>query len=472
MKTSFLQRFFNLQTKNITLAAFILGATSFLSAILGLLRDRMLAGRFGAGSELDVYYAAFRLPDFIAMVLVMGAIAAAITPVFSHYLVGSREKAWRFLANLLNLFLISLIVLSLLLFIFAPQIVSLIAPGFEAGKREATIDLTRIMLFSPILLGISNIISSILRVFRRFLITSVSPIMYNLGIIFGILFFLPRMGLVGLAWGVVLGGFLHFLIQLPILFKIGFSPQNLFNFKEPGFIKVLKLTLPRSLGLASSQINLIIITVLASNLAAGSIAVFNLADGLSRPLLTFIANSFSVAAFPVLSLAFSKKNKEKFLRVFSEAFSKTLIFILPLSFLLFLFRVQIVELIFKVGKFGVQDATLTAGALAMFTLGIFSQGLVLLIAKAFYALHDTKIPALSSILGMVVNISLAFLFIRLLSFPNFFRDFLAGFLNLENAGDISVIALPLALSLSSIFQFILLYFLFRQRLNKFLNSNV
>jgi len=456
----------NLQTKKITSAAFILGITGLFSAGLGLFRDRLLAGTFGVGDKLDIYYAAFRIPDFIAMVLIMGAIGAAIIPVFSEYLVRERKEAFFYLSNLLNLFLISLIIISIILFIFAPQLISLIAPGFDVQKKALTVLLTRIMLLSPILLGISNIISGVLRVFRRFLITSLAPIMYNLGIILGILVFVPRVGLKGLAWGVVLGGFLHLLIQIPILFKVGFKPKKILNFGEPGFVKTLKLTVPRSIGLAATQINLIVITVIASALTAGSIAVFNLAESLSRPLLTLIAVSFSTAAFPAMSLAFSKENKEKFIKTFSSTFYKVLLLIVPLSILLFLLRELVVKTIFKVGKFSSIDVHLTAACLGMFCLGIFAQGLTLLVAKAFYAIQNTKIPAIASIAGMLINVSLCFLFVKLLSFPNSFQEFLINFLNLTNLENIEIIGLPLALSVSAIFQFIILFVLFSQKIKK------
>jgi len=458
------RNFFNLQTKNITSASLILATASFVSLILGLIRDRLLAGQFGVGDELDIYYAAFRIPDFITATLIIGAIGAAIIPIFSECLIKNREEAFRYLSNFLNLFLIFLIIICGILFIFAPNFISLIVPGFSAEKKELTVFLTRIMFLSPILLGISNVLSGVLRVFQRFLITSLSPIMYNLGIIIGILFFFPEIGLPGLAWGVVFGGFLHFLIQVPILIKVGFKPKKIFDILEPNFLKTIKLTIPRSIGLAASQINLIAVTAFASNLAPGSIGVLNLAESLSRPLLTLIGVSFSTAAFPSLSLSFSKKNFEKFKKIFFSTFYKILLLMLPLGLILFLFRDLLVQIILQVGKFDLIDSYLTAACLGMFSLGIFAQGLVLLVAKAFYAQQDTKTPALVSLFGMLTNIVFCFSFIQLLSFPNLFQEFLVNFLNLTNLENIQVIGLPLAISLSAIFQFLLLFFLFLKKI--------
>jgi len=462
-----LKKILNIQTKNITSAALILGAASFISVVLGLFRDRLLASRFGAGNELDAYYAAFRIPDFISMVLIMGAISAAIIPVFNEYLVRSKKEAFEFLSNLFNLFLSCLIIVLIIFTIFAPQLMSLIAPGFSGEKKTLAILLTRIMFLSPILLGISNIISSVLQVFRRFLITSLTPIVYNLGIIFGILFLVPKMGVQGLAWGVALGAFFHLAIQIPLLFKVGFRLKKIFDFRQAGFLKVIKLTIPRSIGLAASQINLIVVTAIASTLAPGSITVFNLADNFSRPLLTLIAVSFFLASFPILSLSFSKGNKEKFNQVFSLFFSRTLYLVLPLSFLLFLFRDIIVSIILRVGKFGLVDANLTAACLGMFAFGLFAQSLNLLLANAFYALQDTKTPALTSVAGMTANIIFCLVFVRVFSAPNSFQQFFFNFFNLQKINHPEVIGLPLAISLSAIIQFLILLVLFWQKKKKY-----
>jgi putative peptidoglycan lipid II flippase len=417
-----IKRILNIKTSKISAATLILGIASLGSALLGFFRDRLLAGKFGAGQELDIYYAAFQIPDFVNMVLIMGAISAAIIPVFTFYWSKDKEEAKKFVSNLLNLFLVALIIISFFLFIFAPQLVSLIAPGFEGSKRAMTILLTRIMFLSPILLGTSNIISGILQVFSRFLVTALAPIMYNLGIIFGILVFVPRIGLSGLAWGVALGGFLHLLIQLPVFFYLGFrlkrtvtpqafSPKKGVGFAlfHPGVKRVFKLMLPRSFGLAASQINLIVMTAIGSTLAAGSIAVFNLANNLNRSVLTLLAVPFSTAVFPALSMSFSKGQKEEFLQKLSLSSRLLLFLIIPASVLLFVLRAQVVRIILGTGKFGWADTRLTAACLALFALSLFAYGLVLLLSKAFYALRNTKTPALISLIvvGQLIIFSAA-----------------------------------------------------------------
>jgi putative peptidoglycan lipid II flippase len=401
------------------------------------------------------------------MALLVGAISAAIIPIFTEQLVKSKPNAFKYLSNLLNSFLVILIIICGILFIFAPQVISIIAPGFCEDKKILVVLLTRIMLFSPILLGISNIISGILRVFKRFLITALCPIMYNLGIIIGIIFFVPIMGIKGLAWGVVLGGGLHLLIQLPILYKLGFKMQKILDWSDANFIKTIKLTIPRSIGLSiglmSSQINLIIVTAIASGLSKGSIGVFNLAEGLSRPVLSLIAISFSVAAFPALSLSYSENNQKKFNNIFNSVFYRILGLSLGASALLFIFRQAIVDIIYQTGKFSAIDSALCAACLGMFCIGIFAQGLVLLMAKSFYARQNTKIPALASIAGTLINIILCLYFVYLLSFANSFQQAIINFLNIQGMQNIEIIGLPLALSISSIFQLCLLLIFYRYK---------
>src|SRR3989339_602751 len=311
-----IQRFLNSQAKSISSASLILAASYLASAFLGLFRDRLLAGTFGAGNELDVYYTAFTVPDFIALILIFGAISAAVIPIFSSYIIKSKEQAWEYVSALFNIFLGFLILVCIVLIIFTPLIISLVAPGFSGDKKEMAVLLMRIMFLSPIILGASNMISGILQVFHRFLVTALAPVMYNLGIITGILFFVPKFGISGLAWGVVLGGVLHLAIQVPAFIFSGFKYKLNFNFRHEGVIKTIKLMAPRSLGLAAGQLNTIVITAIASTLMAGSIAVFNLANNLSAILVNTVALSLSTAIFPSMSMAFLQAEEEKFVQMF------------------------------------------------------------------------------------------------------------------------------------------------------------
>ena len=452
----FLKNISDHKAEKITAAALIISVASFLSFLLGLLRDRLLTSSFGAGNTLDVYYTAFRIPDFVAMVLMMGAIGVAVIPIFTQNLVESKEKSFSYFANVLNLFLFSLIIVCAILFIFTPQLVSLIAPGFSEDKKEMTVQLTRIMFLSPILMGVSNMISAILMVFKRFLITSVSPILYNLGSIIGILFFVPIMGIQGLAWGIVLGAIMHLLIQLPALFKIGFRFKNTFNFFDKDFLLTLKLTIPRAIGLTATQVNLIIVTSIGSLLVAGSVTVFSLANDLAAPIIGLVAIPFATAVFPALSLAISKGDRKDFLQKFYSSFRQILFLIIPASGICYILRAHLVRVVFGAGMFDWPATKLTAACFGIFMLALFAQGLIYLVSKTFYALKNTWIPATVSVFSIAVLPLLAFLFVNLLGYQNVFSDFVLSVLKIDRMQNTPVLGLPLAVSIDALAQITLL----------------
>ena len=462
-----IKQLLNTQTKSISFASLILAGSYLLSALMGLLRDHLLAGRFGAGNELDAYYTAFTIPDFVALILIFGAVSAAIIPIFNSYLITSKEEAWRYVSNLLNIFLSFLIVVCVILIIFAPFLVAIIAPGFSEDKKEMTVALMRIMFLSPIILGTSSIISGILQVFHRFFVTALAPIMYNAGIIIGIIFFVPIFGLKGLAFGVVLGGLLHLLIQVPAFLHSGFSWRPLFDIKNAGVQKTIKLMAPRSLGLGAGQINTIFITAIASMLIAGSISLFNLANTLSAILVNAVAISLSTAIFPAMSRAFSKDDRKDFERKFFGGFYQIIFLSIPISISIFLLRAQIARVVWGSGRFTWTDTRLAAACLGIFSLGLFAQGLIFLLSKTFYAVHNTKIPAIISAATVGFNIVMSLALVWLLSFPNGISAFLHDILKLQTIDNITVTGLALAFTITAICETLLLLFFIQKKLRIF-----
>jgi len=461
-----IKRVFNSRTKTVTFAAFILAVSGIISRLLGLVRDRLLAGSFGAGEELDIYFAAFRIPDFVYGILIAGGITAAFLPVFSEYF--KEDKKWSeqsldFINNVLNCFFLLLVVICGILAIFTPQIISLIIPGFSLANKALAVTMTRIMFLSPIFFGLSSIFSGVLHYFDRFLVYSLAPILYNLGIIFGIIFLVPIFGIFGLAYGIILGALFHLIIQIPAAKNSGYHYRFLFNFNYPGLKKIFKLMVPRTIGSAAYHINLIVITAIASTLTAGSISIFNFSNNLHYFPIGIIGISFAISSFPVFSRAWANGQKKEFLDSFSSTFSQILFFIIPLSFLMFFLRAQIVRLILGTGQFGWWETRLTAASLGIFCLGIFASSLIPLLTRAFFALQDTKTPVAISLFSVAVNVSASFFFVYILSFSNYFRSFIVVFLDLYNIENIKIVGLPLALSLAVLFQLVLLlFFLYRK----------
>ncbi len=424
----FNNKILNGQSQTITSAAIILAVASLASRFLGLIRDRLLAGHFGAGDTLDIYYAAFRIPDLVYNLLILGALSAGFIPVFcSLWERGGRdEKAWQFVNSILNILLVGLIILGGLFFIFAPYLMKLITPGFTGEKFNLTVQLTRIIFLSPLLLGVSSVWGGVLQSLKRFFVFSLTPIFYNLGIIFGILFLVPRFGIYGLAYGVVLGAFLHMVIQLPTLLRLGFRWRPVFSWADEGVRRLAKLMLPRTLTLAISQLNFIAITILASGLAAGSLAVFNLSFNIWSFPLGILAASLAIAAFPILSQNAATKDWQAFAKTFSATFRQILFLIIPASALFIVLRAQIVRVILGTGQFDWNDTILTFRSLQYLTLGLFAEALILLLIRGFFALEDTKTPFWLGLFSSAVRIFGAWIFAVYLGVPGLALGYALG----------------------------------------------
>jgi putative peptidoglycan lipid II flippase len=431
-------------SKSVVSAAFVITLSGLASRVLGLLRDRFLASTFGAGDTLDVYYAAFRIPDLIYNLLILGALSAAFIPVFTSLVSNEKEgEAWDLASGIMNIAIVSIAILSIIFAIFAPWIMRILTPGFPPEKMDQVVYFTRIMFLSPLFLGISGIFGGILTSLKRFLIYSLAPILYNLGIIIGVLVFVRFMGPIGLAWGVVLGAFLHMLTQYPAAKNLGYRHAWSFivHFSNREVRKVFRLMIPRTLGIAIGQINLLIITIFASTLAAGSLAIFNFAQNLQSVPLGIFGISFSIAVFPTLSHFAAKKDNANFVLSFSQTFRQILFFVIPTSIFILLLRAQLVRVILGAGKFDWEDTRLTFMCLGILAASLFAQSLIPLLARSFYAMHDTKTPFYIAMASEAVNIATVLLLIK----------------------KYEIISLAVAFSLSSIVQMMLLLFWLRTR---------
>ncbi|MCD4761017.1 murein biosynthesis integral membrane protein MurJ, partial [bacterium] len=342
--------------------------------------------------------------------------------------------------SVLNFFLLFIGFLVIIVFIFTPQIMPFITPGFEQWQMDQVIGLTRIMLLAIIFFVASNVIGGILNSWKRFFSFSLAASFYNIGIIVGIIFLYPILGLNGLAYGVLLGAFLHLIIQLPEVFKNGWRYKLELKFDDK-LKQILKLMLPRTIGLAAGQINLVAITMIASTLPAGSIAIFNLANNLQSLPISLFAVSLAIAVFPTFTQAVSEKDTEKFAVNFSKSFRRILFMLIPLSILIIVLRAQLVRVILGSGAFSWEDTVNTANALGFFALSIFAQGLIPLLARSFYAHQDTKTPMMISIFSIFLNLILSWLL----------------------AQDMGVMGLALAFSISSTVNMFLLYIMLHIR---------
>ncbi len=291
----------------------------------------------------------------------------------------------------------------ILLFIFTEPLTKLLVPGFSPEKLDATVSLTRILLVSPLLFTISNIFTGILSTYKRFFIVNIAPIFYNAGILFGLLVLFPKYGLTGLGFGVLVGAFLHSAIQFPELRRQGYSWQPILPWKHQGVRKIFRLILPRVFGLDTSFVSLIIVSIIGSYLAAGSISVFNLANDLLAFPIGIFAVSVAIAAFPLLTELYSTGKGQEFVAALQRSIEQVLFFALPLTVLILLFRAYIVRLAYGYGQFGWDDTRMTFTVLGVFSFAVFSQSLIPLLARSFYARYNTWIPVLASLTSLIIN---------------------------------------------------------------------
>src|SRR3989339_207901 len=302
--------FFNKELNGINEAALLLGGFAFLSQLLGLLRDRMLASAIGPGPILDIYYAAFRVPDFLYISIASLASVTVLLPFLMDRIKGddSNKKARIFLNNVFSAYMLFMMLTS------------------------------RIMLLSPIFIGLSNLIGSVTQLFKNFFIFSLSPIFYNFGILFGIIVLYPKFGVYGLAYGVIFGAIMHLFIQVPVVLGHGLFPKVTFKINWQEILQVMKLSLPRTLALSCNSLAFIVLIAMASTLKEGSISLFTFSFNLQSVPVGIIGISYSVAAFPVLVRSFSMNEMDKFIEHIIGTAKQIIFWTLPIITLLIILR--------------------------------------------------------------------------------------------------------------------------------------
>ena len=401
-----LKRIFNHTSTGILDGASILAIASIASRALGFLRNALLASSFGAGEILDAYFLAFRLPDLFFNLLFFGALSAGFVPVFIKLYKKDKSpdgEAWQLANDIFNLSLLTFSLFGVIFFFTAPWVLERMAPGFSAETMALAVTMSRIMFLQPIFLGISGIFSGVLQSARKFFSYSLAPIFYNAGIIFGILVLVPKMGPVGLAWGVVVGAFLHLIIQYPATKTTGWRWRPVLRPGLAALKRVLLVMVPRSLALIVQQINLIILISFATLLGAGSVAVFSFANDLYGFPLGVVVVPLSVAAFPAFVAAL-QKGKHSLGAIFTKTLRQLLFIMTPFVALALVLRAQVVRLTLGYGQFGWEDTILTIDTLTFLLFGLLFHAILSLVMRAFFALEDAKTPLIILLIGTVITV--------------------------------------------------------------------
>lgn len=434
------------ESHQISRRAGVVGFFTFLSRILGLLRDTVVAYFLGASKVSDAFYVAFRIPNLLRRLTAEGALTIAFVPIFTEYLRTSRDEARKVASLVFTYLSMILVVIVLLGVLFAPELVKLIAYGFtdDPEKFRLTVYLTRLMFPYILLISLTALAMGVLNSLKHFWAPAASPILLNLFIIIGAGVFAKFCDepTIGLGIGVIVGGVCQLALQIPAMAKLGMLPRFNFNFRHPALRKLLLLMLPAAFGAAVYQVNVLIITLLASFLPSGSVSYLWYADRVVEFPLGIFAIAIATATLPTLSDHAADKNVDSFKETFRYSLKSAFVETIPASVGLFVLAIPVVQLLFQRGEFSASDTVGVAGVLSFFIFGMPFVGGVRNTVPAFFAMKDSKTPVMVSTIAVIFNGVLALVLMRILS----------------------VNGLALALALSNFANFLLLIFLLKRKI--------
>ncbi len=461
-------KIFHKEIAGIHQAAFLIGAFTLASQILALFRDRLLANYFGAGQTLDLYYTAFRIPDLIYAAVASLVSISVLIPFFSGVLENRKDEAKRLLSSVFTVFFTAMVLISGIAFLLMPYIVKFFFSGLgDSAVQAELVSLSRLLLLQPICLGISNVFGVVTQIGKRFFIYALSPIFYNLCIIGGLVFLYPTFGIKGVVMGVVVGGLVHFLIQMPFVISEGLLPTFTFKIDFKTVYQVFKVSIPRTIALSANMLELIIITSFASALAIGSVSIFNLALNLQSVPFAIVGVSYALAAFPTLSAYFAKGEKEQFMNQMITAARHVIFWSIPITALFVVLRAQIVRTVLGSGDFNWDNTRLTAACLSLFVLSLVGQGLELLFIRAYYAAGRTGKPLFINVISSIFTISFPWLLVIAFHTIPTFRFFAESLFKVEGIVGSDVIMLPLGYSIGTIINAIAFWIMFEKDFGSF-----
>lgn len=427
-------------------AALVLAASALTSALAALLRDRLLASAFGASRELDIYFAAFRIPDVLYALGLFLVSSTAVLPLLALRRATAEAHEHAFVSELLSALAALFVVGGAVGYVAMPYMVPMLFQGFSGDEVAHIVQLSRLLLLSPVLLGISTLLSSVVQSRGFFASTALAPLLYNAGIIFGILVLAPYWGMKGIVWGVLFGALLHFAAQLPAFLRAGFT----FRFgrvRMGDVITVVHKSYPRSAAITMQGGIAIMMTSLASLIGAGAIAVYQLSFNLAMVPLAVIGLSYGTAVFPLLSRLAAEKQYNEYLRVVSQVVKQVMLWSMLATAVLVVFRAHIVRVVLGAGAFGWVDTQLAAASLACFALGLVAQSQLQIFTRACYALDDVRGPFVGTLIGGVVAVVSAYILQYVFVSNAYALHFFEQVFRLEGVRMARILSLPLGYSI-------------------------
>lgn len=392
-------------------AAFIISILYFVSAILGLFKSRVLVSFFGASEELSIFFLADRIPTAIYSTLFLGSLSTVFIPIFLKIKKDDEDRSFKFASNLFNLVLVFFTLVSLIIFIFSKEILFLLSFGqLDLKSLDLASNLLNIMLIGQVVLILSSFLTSTLNSYRKFVIPSLAPVIFNLVFIISIPLLYPFYGIKSAAYAMVIGAFFHLFIQLPSFLRTGFVWEMVLNLKDKDLKTTFHLSFSSFLSTIISQITIVAETSLSLLISSASVVYFKFADQLRYFPVHLFGASIAIAALPILS-AESEDNLKNFSETVKTSLFQIIYLSVPVSVLLIILKIPIIRLVYGAEKFTWDDTVTTAVALAVFSLSIFSQSCNLFLTKCFYALKNTSIPLIGSIMTFLITVTFPIYFI-------------------------------------------------------------
>jgi putative peptidoglycan lipid II flippase len=400
-------------------ATVIIFVTYILSSIVGLLRTRVLAGIYGDSVELGIYYMSDKLPSFIYSVLILTVVTSAFVPVFTSYLEKNQRRAFNYTSNIITFSILFYLSIAFIVFVFSDFFSYLVSWG-SLGPTSLNLMSTimRIILVSQVVLIISGYLSSFLHSFKRFMIPSLVPIVYNAGVIFGTLVFSSDYGIYAPAYGMFIGTVVALIMQIPLVFYLGYRYKFRILAVTPGVIKSLKIAAPRMVAALAQRFYMLAIGGFISRtyFSPAYVVIYEFANQLQNMPVNAFGVSLSQALFPTVSSEVAKNNIGEVRVILGRYVLKMTYFMLPVVILFFVLRIPLVRILFGGDGFSWLGTNLTAYTLAFFSISMWFQAFGMILQRVFYAFQNSKIPTLVNILSMIFSFLLWFVFTSWLNY--------------------------------------------------------
>lgn len=409
------QNFIFAKQKSIFSSAILLSFMIVLTSLSGFLRYRILAGYFNI-EELDIFFASFRIPDIIFEILITGALTSTFIPIYVKYK-ANKEELSKNISSIINLIFLALTVFIIIVSLFLDKIIPVLTPGYDLIKMEKIVSLSRLLLLGQLpFFVLGNFLTGIGQANKTFFLSALAPIVYNLAIILTTIFLYPTLFLLAPIWGVIIGAFFLFVVQIPLFFNADFTYQFILK-KTQGLTEFIRMVIPRAFTVIVAQIDATIDLTLTTFLGSGAYTVFYLAQHLQLLPVSVIGIAFGQASLPYLTEMYQEKKIDEFKKIISDSILNLFYLTIPIALFFIFARTPLVRLFFGGQKFDWEATVSTAVTLSYFSISLPFHGSYYFLTRCFYSMHDSRTPFYVSIFSILINTLLSLFSIFIFHLP-------------------------------------------------------